>query len=144
MYKIATLLSVSCTGLAIKYPAGLSSEPKLRDLMNEVAAKIPGKWSDVGLELGLDQGVLDGIATSSGDTNRCYREVFTRWRNQNSTTQWSTLNSTTHPYTWLTIVHALQAPAVGEERLANEIKTELMNSDSELRDLMNQVAAKTF
>ena len=120
MYKIATLLSASCTGQTSNYPAGLNSEPKLRDLVNEVAAKIPGKWSDVGLELGLDQSVLDGIATSSGDTNRYYRKVFTRWRNQ---------NSTTHPYTWLTIVDALQAPAVGEERLANEIKTELMNSD---------------
>ena len=118
MYKIATLLSVSCTGLATKYPSGLNSEPELRDLMNEVAAEIPGKWRDVGLQLGVDQGVLGGIATISlGDTNLCYSNVFTRWKNQ---------NSTTHPYTWLTIVHALQAPAVGEERLANKIKTKLI------------------
>ena len=117
MYKTATLLSVSCLGLASKYPAGLDSEPELQDLMNEVAAEIPVKWRDMGLQLGLEQGALDRIASiSQGDTNLCYSNVFTRWKNQ---------NSTTHPYTWLTIVHALQAPAVGEERLASEIKTKL-------------------
>ena len=116
------LCFVLCAGLASKgfaskYPAGLKSEPELPDLMNEVAAEIPGKWRDVGLQLGVGQGVLGGIATiSSGDTNLCYSNVFTRWKNQ---------NSTAHPYTWWTIVHALQAPAVGEERLANKIKTKL-------------------
>ena len=94
-------------------------EPELRDLMNEVAAKIPSKWSDVGLQLGVDQGVLGGFDTIS-TTNRCYNDVFTRWKKQ---------NSTTHPYTWLTIVQALKAPAVREERLANNITTKLTNSD---------------
>ena len=85
--------------------------------MNEVAAKIPSEWSDVGLQLGLDQGVLGGIATISlGNANHCYSNVFTRWKNQ---------NSTTHPYTWSTIVQALKAPAVGEERLAEKIKDKL-------------------
>ena len=85
--------------------------------MNEVAAEIPGKWRDVGQQLGVGHGVLGGIATISlGDTNLCYSNVFTRWMNQ---------NSTAHPYTWSTVVQALQAPAVGEERLANKIKTKL-------------------
>ena len=85
--------------------------------MNEVAAEIPEKWRDMGLQLGVKQSVLGGIATiSMGDTNLCYSNVFTRWKKQ---------NSTTHPYTWSTIVYTLQAPAVGEERLANKIKTEL-------------------
>ena len=70
--------TVSCAGLArkglaSKYPAGLDSEPELPDLMNEVAAEIPGKWRDVGLQLGVDQGVLGGIATINlGDTNLHY------------------------------------------------------------------------
>ena len=86
--------------------------------MNEVAAEIPRKWSDVGLQLGVDPGVLEGIATiSPGDTNQCYSNVFTRWKNQ---------NSTTHPYTWSTIVQALKARAVGESRLAEKIKDKLI------------------
>ena len=85
--------------------------------MMEVAAEIPGKWKDVGLQLGVDHDVLEGIATiSQGDTNLYYCNVFTRWKNQ---------TSTTHPYTWSTLVQALKAPAVGEERLADKIKSEL-------------------
>ena len=98
-------------------PAGLDSEPELRKLMNEVAAKIPGKWRDVGLQLGVDHEVLERIATINlGDTNLCYSNVFTRWKTQ---------NSAMHPYTWSTIVQALKAPAVGEERLADKISVML-------------------
>ena len=107
----------SYTDLATKYPAGLISRPELPDLMKEVAANIPNKWRDVGLQLGLDQGVLEGIASiSPGDTNLYYINVFSRWKNQ---------NSTTHPHTWSTIVQALESPAVGERRLADMIMSEL-------------------
>ena len=95
----------------------MDSEPKLLDLMNEVAAKIPSKWRDIGLQLGLSQGVQEGIATiSPRNTNLCYSNVFTLWENQ---------NSTTHPYTWSTIVKVLQAQSVGEEKLATKIKSKL-------------------
>ena len=100
-----------------KYAAGLDSEPDLSDLSNEIAAEIPSKWRDMGQQLGLDQGLLEGIALiSPGDTNHCYSNVFTRWKNK---------NLTTHPYTWSTVVQALKTPAVGEERLANGIKNKL-------------------
>ena len=103
------------TGLDSKYPAGLDSQPELSDLMNEVAAKIPGKWRDVGLQLGVDKGVLDGIAhTSPENSNLCYTNVFTQW-----------MNLTTHPYTWLKVVQVLKSPAVGENRLADGIKNKL-------------------
>ena len=101
-------------GLHSKYPAGLEIEPKLSDLMEEVAAEIPTKWRDIGLQLGLDKSILEGIAhISPGDTNHCYSDVFTQWKNQ---------NSTTHPYTWSTVVRALETRAVGENRVAQQIK----------------------
>ena len=60
----------------------MDSEPKLLDLMNEVAAVIPSKWRDIGLQLGLSQGVLEGIATiSPRSINLCYSNVFTLWEN---------------------------------------------------------------
>lgn len=98
-----------------KYPAGLDSEPELSDLMNEVAAKIPSKWRDMGMQLGLDEGRLDAVALiSSGNTNHCFSNVFTLWKNQ-----------TRHPYTWLVAVQALQSASVQENRLAEEIKMNL-------------------
>jgi len=105
------------TGLYSKYPAGLNSQPELSDLMNEVAAKIPGKWQDVGLQLGIDKGILDGIVIiSPGNNNHIYANVFTRWKNQ---------KLATHPYTWSTVVHVLESAAVGENHLAGEIKNKL-------------------
>ena len=95
----------------------MDSEPELSDLMEEIAAKIPGKWRDVGLRLELEPGVLDGIALiSPGDINHCYSNVFTRWKN---------LNSTTNPYTWSTVVQALESETVAEKLLASKIKNEL-------------------
>ena len=96
-----------------KYPAGLDSEPELPDLINEVATEIPSKWKDVGLQLGLGHGVLRGIG---GEASHCYMEVFTRWKNQ---------KSTMYPCTWSTLVHILQTRAVGEEKLADEIRNKL-------------------
>ena len=96
----------------------MHSEPELSDLMNKIAAEIPSKWMDMGLQLGVDHGVLQGIALiSPGDTNHCYSNVFTRWKNQ---------HSATHPYTWFILVQALESRAVGEKRLADKIKNELI------------------
>ena len=101
------------TDLASKYPAGLASEPKLADLMNEVAAVIPGSWMVVGQQLGLEQGILEGIALNNpGNSNHCYSAVFTRWRNR---------SSTSHPYTWSTILQALESKAVEQNELASTI-----------------------
>ena len=110
-------MSVSYTDCHSRYQVGLDSQPELKDLMNEVAAKIPSKWRDVGLQLGVEQSIIDGIYnTELGDTNRCYSKVFTQWKNQ---------NSSRYPYTWSTLVDALQAAAVGEQHLADKIKNNL-------------------
>jgi len=114
-FKVLVLLpgvSLSYTGPHSTCVVG--NEPEVSDLMNEVAAKTLKKWRDVGLQLGLNQYELDGIAIENpGDTNHCYSEVFTRWKNK---------NSAKHPYTWSTVVDALQTEAVQEERLAGIIK----------------------
>ena len=132
------MVFVSYTDLASKYPAGLDSEPELPDLMNEVAAEIPGRWRDMGLQLGLDHRVLETIAKiSQGDSNFCFSNVFTRWKNQTSTTD---------PYTWSTIVQALETPAVGEERLAYKIKSKLSGHlfTTGLREVEGELLAQTI
>ena len=127
---------VSYSGLHSKHPAGLDSEPELSDLMNEVAANIPKRWRDVGLQLGLDPGVLKRIATiSQGDTNLCYVNVFTQWKKQ---------TSTTHPYTWSTVVRALKTPAVGEQRLADKIKSELSSHPFTPGKVKGELLAQTI
>ena len=90
----------------------------------------------MGLQLGLDHEVLEGIATiSPRDINRCCSSVFTRWKNQ---------NSTTHPYTWSTIVFALQTQAVGENRLAHKIKSKLSRHPFTTERVGGELLAQTI
>ena len=127
---------VSCTDLASKYPAGLNSEPELSDLMNEVAANIPSMWIKLGLQLGLDPRVLQGFAIKhQGDTNHHYRNVFIRWKNQ---------NSADFPYTWSTIVKALKTPAVGEKRLAEKIESKLSRHPFTTEEVGGEMLGQTI
>ena len=104
---------VRLTDLRSKCPAGLKSEPDLSDLMNEVAAMIPNKWQQVGIVLNVSDGDLACFTQS--DSQKRFISVFTTWKNKQ-----------TAPYTWLTVVQALQAPVVGESKLAKDIKSKLL------------------
>ena len=94
--------------LPLDLPAGLDSEPKLPDLMNMVAAKIPARWKEVGLLLEIQPGELDAISGNH------FAEVFTMWKRQDRC-----------DYTWSKLLQVLEAPAMGEIRLAHEIRKKL-------------------
>ena len=91
---------------------GLRYVPKNIDLLNEVAAEIPTLWREMGLELGLAHPHLDCIETEQNRKQiRCFEEVLNSWRKQQ-----------TAPYTWETIIQALQKKAVGQYELAQILK----------------------
>ena len=91
---------------------GLRYEPKDIDLLNEVAAEIPTLWREIGLELGLSHRHLDCIETEQNKKQiRCFGEVLRSWREQQ-----------TAPYTWETIIRALQTKAVCQYKLVQILK----------------------
>ena len=91
---------------------GLSYEPSEKDLMNEVASKIPTHWRQVGCELGLTAEQLNCIDQQRrGIQMNCFSDVFEWWKNQQ-----------TQPYTWATIIRALRAPQVNQPRLADTLQ----------------------
>ena len=97
--------------------AGLESEPQLSDLMNEVASKVLAKWKEISIQLGLtlnDQKYF--MELTLGDPKQCFTFVFTVWKNR-----------ATKPYTWSTVIRALESPAVDEMRLAQELRTKLQS-----------------
>ena len=103
-------------GLGNKY-SGLESEPELSDLMNEVASKVSAKWKEISIQLGLtlnDQKYF--MELTLGDSKQCFTFVFTVWRSR-----------ATKPYTWSTVIEALEAPAVDEKRLAQELRAKLQS-----------------
>lgn len=85
--------------------------------MNEVAAHLPSKWRDVGIQLHLNPDHLDGIAVSASTPLDRFCSVFTLWKKQ-----------MTAPYKWSTVIQALEAPAVSETRLAEELKNKFISS----------------
>ena len=90
----------------------MDSEPQLPDLMNEVAAKIPAKWLPVGIAVSLDHSDLQCLPAS--DPCQCFTSIFALWKKKE-----------TKPYTWSTLIHALQTPIVGELNLAKVITSKL-------------------
>ena len=103
-------------GLGSKY-SGLTSEPELSDLMNEIASKVSTKWKEISIQLRLtlnDQKYF--MELTLGDPKQCFTFVFTVWKSR-----------ATRPYTWSTVIKALESPAVDEMRLAQELRTMLQS-----------------
>eukprot|EP00731_Ephydatia_muelleri_P033993 Em0044g13a len=98
---------------------GIENDPKLelKDLMNEIGAVIPSKWRDVGVQLGIAPGVLDGIQRQNAEKPRScqvsFEQVFNEWKLQGSITT----------YTWTHIIGILRRPAIGENDLAETLAT---------------------
>ena len=88
--------------------------------MNKVAAKLPNKWWQVGLQLDLTADELETLRTlHGGSTDRCFTMVFDNWKKR------------TRNCSWAAIITALEAPAVNETRLAEELKATLSDPSCE-------------
>ena len=88
----------------------------LIDLLNEVASEIPTLWREMALQLGLAHHHLDCFKTEQNKKQiRCFGEVLRSWREQQTT-----------PYTWETIIRALQTKAVSQYKLAQILKNSLL------------------
>ena len=69
----------------------------------------------MGSELGLQPYQLDVIEKEqNGIIALCFSAVFQKWENE-----------TTLPYSWSTVITALEAPQVGAVRLAQTLKERL-------------------
>ena len=84
--------------------------------MNHVAAKIPEKWREVGIGLGLDSADITRIETDvpTHKSILCYLAVFYTWKNKG-----------TKEYTWDTLLNALRTPLVDASNLASTIEGQL-------------------
>ena len=84
--------------------------------MNTVAAKIPGRWREVAIGLGLDSTDISYIEADvpTHKSTPCYIAVFDTWKNKG-----------TEDYTWDTLLKALRTPLVGARKLAKSIESQL-------------------
>ena len=98
------------------------SSPSIRNLMNDVAADIPAKWRQIGIQLRVPVATLDSIQSQSAgrpDSNMySFEQVFDQWKRQRPSS-----------YTWKTVIDALKAPSVGEVALADELAVKYISSN---------------
>lgn len=96
----------------------MTQEPELPDFMNEVASKIPTKWKQLGIQLRLDMSDLErieaGLLPGMQQCDTAFMEMFTRWKRVRPSA-----------FAWGTLITALEAPALNEKRVANELYTKL-------------------
>ena len=69
-------------------------------------------WKSVAIQLELGIECIDRIDQEKRKTDECFIEVFKSWKQR-----------TSRPYTWATIIDALDC--VGEKRVATEIEKNL-------------------
>ena len=98
----------------------LNSEPGINDLMNKIATAIT-KWQEVGYALGIETGSMEHIKeetrTHSNIILSSFRAVFNYWLRHAGQKQ----------CTWNTVLNALKTKQVGEEKLADKIRGELLS-----------------
>ena len=88
-----------------------SSEPKLSDLANRVASKIPHKWKEIAIQLEINRGERRAIEKDEDKAFDRFVAVLEQWK-----------ESASQPYTWKTIVTVLKSASVSELRLAEELE----------------------
>ena len=66
--------------------------PTIKDLNRHVAKKFAADWEDIGLELGLELGVLKIVAKDNPQQSvACCREVLDKWLKSTPSASWRTL-----------------------------------------------------
>ena len=63
----------------------------MKDL-NKLTKKYAADWYDIGIELGLDIGVLDSIEEDYKKSERCFQKVLAKWLKFNPNPTWKALD----------------------------------------------------
>ena len=88
-----------------------------------MANVIPDKWKSFGVALGLSGAKLNSIDKQHrGDPLDAFTEVFSMWQ------QLATPDN--NPVKWSTLVRVLKSRTVGEETLAESIKSKFIDNSS--------------
>ena len=89
----------------------------MKELMSRVAAKTKVKWYQIGIQLNIDLATLNAYETQSSDVMRCFTNVFAEWK-----------RAAELPYTWATVIEALESDAVSEKDTASSVRKWLTDS----------------
>ena len=78
--------------------------------MNNVAAKIPAKWNEFGVQLDIPTSTLNAVRKHTAQ--ECFIEVFSIWKRSLSC----------EPISWVTVIAVLESPSIDEKKLAADLR----------------------
>ena len=78
--------------------------------MNNVAAKIPAKWNEFGVQLDIPTSTLNAVRKHTAQ--ECFIEVFSIWKRSLSR----------EPISWATVIAVLESPCIDEKKLAADLR----------------------
>ena len=91
--------------------------------MNEVAAKTPAKWMELGTQLGLETALITAFDDQHrGKSTRIFIEIFNYWKNHPLAGD--------KPKIWSTVIEALKTPLVDEATLASQLESRSITPNS--------------
>ena len=90
------------------------SAPTLKLLQKELHCTVASKWEDIGIQLDIEQGLLDEVKSDNhGNSGSCLREMLKIWRKRMDPMP-----------SWINLTEALIC--LGEEQLAHQLKDEYL------------------
>ena len=78
--------------------------------MNNVAAKIPARWYEFGVQLNIPTGTLNAVHRHTAQ--EYFIEVFSIWKRSLSR----------EPISWVTVIAVLESPSIDERKLAADLR----------------------
>ena len=110
--EATTLTITSSTRGQEKCPSSLSSPPSTAAFLNKVAAQIPARWELFAYNLNIGHDAVAEIELKyPHDPTKCFMSAFSYWEKAQSP-----------PFTWETVIEVLQSPAMGEKKMAEDLK----------------------
>lgn len=110
---------------------GLNCDRDLKELLRQLCPISP-KWEDLGIELGVQQSLLDKIKSENkGECQAQLREMLKAWLQSGT-------NET--KCTWNDVINALESPTIARSDLAGELKHQqkIGDNNNEIRELLNR------
>lgn len=95
----------------------LGKTPKKNDLM-DVLTPVMARWDMIGVQLEVDDDVIDGLRTSPAANNTKLDTILTEW-----------MNNTQPPVTWDTIIAVIESNPIRNRRVAGQIREFLRRPD---------------
>lgn len=112
--KFSAVRSGSKSDLSARCPNGVEGIPDVTDLLTMVVPHVQGHLSEVGLQLGLTQEAMDAIVADSSNGQQ-WTKLFAEWKEKGA-----------KPYTWATILTALESPEVKCTQQAQVLRSRIV------------------